>query len=83
MHTVSYCCYAIAIKMASKVGVFFIVVLLFVTLAAAEASSVALVMLHWTMPRALLQCIRMAINMTRNIGRFVHCCHHFFAVIVA
>jgi hypothetical protein len=61
-----------AIEMASKGAYFFIVVLLIVALLATgaiqrkvevawwhhpEASSVALVMLHWSMPRALLQCV--------------------------
>ncbi len=37
MYTVSYCCIAVAIKVASKVGVFFIIVLLIVALEAAGA----------------------------------------------
>ena len=41
------------------------------------ASSVSLVMLHWVMPRALLQCVRMAINMAHNGGTFVRH-HHLF-----
>jgi hypothetical protein len=40
------------------------------------ASSVALDLLHWAMPRALLQRIRMAINMACNGGTFAH--HHQF-----
>ncbi len=38
------------------------------------ASSVALDLLHWAMPRSLLQCVRMAIKMACDGGTFV--CHH-------
>jgi hypothetical protein len=38
------------------------------------ASRVALDMLHWAMPRSLLQCIRMAIKMACDGGTFVF--HH-------
>jgi hypothetical protein len=38
------------------------------------ASSVALNLLHWVMPRSLLQRVRMAIKMACNGGTFV--CHH-------
>ena len=41
------------------------------------ASSVAMVMQYWVMPRVLLQCIRMAIKMARNGGTFVRCCRFF------
>ncbi len=40
------------------------------------ASSVALDLLHWAMPRSLLQCVRMAIEMACDGGTFVH--HHQF-----
>jgi hypothetical protein len=40
------------------------------------ASSVALDMLHWAMPRSLLQRVRMAIKMACNGGTFI--CHHQF-----
>jgi hypothetical protein len=41
-----------------------------------EASSVALDLLHWVMPRSLLQCIRMAIKMACDGGTFI--CHRQF-----
>jgi hypothetical protein len=40
------------------------------------ASSVALNLRHWAMPRSLLQCARMAIEMACNGGTFV--CHRQF-----
>ncbi len=37
------------------------------------ASDMALDILHWAMPRELLQCLRMAIEMACNGGAFVRC----------
>ena len=86
MHAVSYCRIAMAIKMASKVGTFFIVVLLIVALAAARAiqiaqwrrpvaSGEALVMLNQVMRSVLLQCVRVAIKTACDVDTFVrsHC----------
>jgi hypothetical protein len=44
------------------------------------ASDIALVMLHWVMPRVLLQPVCMAIKMACNGGTFV-CCRHFFHLL--
>jgi hypothetical protein len=74
MHAVSYRRTAAAIKKASKVGPFFIVILFAVALAANTeqvvaqwqcpvASGVALHMLHWAMPSVLLQRTAVAIKM--------------------
>jgi hypothetical protein len=41
------------------------------------ASCVALVLLHWAMLRALLQCIRMAIKMACYGGTFVRHCQFY------
>ncbi len=87
MHVVWYRCIAMAIKMASKVGHLFVVVLFAVALAAAEpvvaqwrrpvASGVALNMPHWAMPFVLLQCTAKAIEMADNRGAFVYYCQSF------
>jgi hypothetical protein len=41
------------------------------------ASSVALDLLHWAMPRSLLQPIHIAIKMACNGGTFVHHCQFY------
>jgi hypothetical protein len=85
MHAVAYQRIAMAIGMASKVGVFFIVVVLYVTPAAAEAihsryspngeypvaSTKALNLLHWAMHSALPRRICRAIKMASKGGAFV------------
>jgi hypothetical protein len=85
MHAVAYRRIAMAIRMASKVGVFFIVVVLYVTPAATKAihsrylpnskypvaSTMALNLLHWAMHLALPPCIRRAIEMASKGGAFV------------
>jgi hypothetical protein len=82
MHKVSYRRIEMAIKMASKVGSFCIVVLLIVALAAARAiriarwrgpvaSGEALVMLNRLMRSVLLQCVRVAIEMACDRDTFV------------
>ncbi len=91
MRTVSYRPIAMAIETASKLGVFF-QSRFFACCPGGRrgnaeqvvaqwqlpgASSVSLVMLHWVMPRALLQCVRMAINMAHNGGTFVRHRHLF------
>ncbi len=86
MRAVAYQCIAMAIGMASKVGVFFIVVVLYVTPAAAGAihsgyllngkypvaSTKALNLLHWAMHLALPWRIRRAIEMASEGGAFVY-----------
>jgi hypothetical protein len=85
MHTVAYRRIAMAIGMASKVGVFFIVVVLYATPAAAwaiysgyfpngkypVASTKALNFLHWAMHLALPRRIRRAIKNASKGGAFV------------
>ncbi len=85
MCAVGYRRIAMAIEMASKVGVFFIIVVLYVTPAAAGAihsgylpngkypvaSAKALNLLHWVMHLALTQRIRRAIKMASKGGAFV------------
>ncbi len=94
MHTVTYRRFAMAIKMASKVGVFYH--RHFVDCRSGScrgnteqvvtrwwcpgASSVALDLLHREMPRALLQCVRMATKMACNWGTFV-CCRCLFCLL--
>jgi hypothetical protein len=92
MRVVSYCCIAMAINMARKVGVLFDCHVVDCHPGGRQgnteqvvaqwwlpgASSVALDLLHRAIPRALLQCVRMAIEMACNGGTFVcHCqCYH-------
>jgi hypothetical protein len=85
MRTVAYWRIAMAIGMASKVGVFFIVVVLYVTLVAAGAihsgylpngkypvaSTKALNLLHWAMHLALPRRICRAIKTASKGGAFV------------
>ncbi len=85
MRAVAYRRIAMAIGMASKVGVFFIVIVLYVTPAAAGAihseylpngeypvaSTKALNLLHWVMHLALPRRIRRAIKMASKGGAFV------------
>ncbi len=85
MHAVAYQCIAMAIGMASKVGVIFVVIVLYVSPVAAGAvhsgnlpngkypvsSTKALILLHWAMHLALPQRIRRAIEMTSKGGAFV------------
>jgi hypothetical protein len=88
MHAVTYLRIAMAIKMATFLGVI-VDCCLFACCPGScwgntervvtqwwlpGASSVALYLLHWAMPRSLLQRIRMAIKMARNGGTFVHHC---------
>ena len=91
MHAVSYCRIAMAIKMASKVGTFCIVVLLIVALVAARAiqiaqwrcsvaSGEALVMLNQVMRSVLLQCVRVAIKTACDGDTFVRS-HCFFLLL--
>jgi hypothetical protein len=87
-----YLCIAMAIKMSRKVGDFFHPCLLACRPGGRwgntervvnqwqhpGASSVALDLLHWVMPRVLLQRICMAIKMACNgEGTFVCCCRLF------
>jgi hypothetical protein len=88
MHAVMYRRIAMAIKMATFLGVF-VYCCLFACCPGGRwgntervvtrwrlpgASSVALDLLHWAMPHSLLQPIRMAIEMACNGGTFVcHC----------
>ncbi len=88
MCTVLYRRIAMAIKTASKVGVLFGCCFVdccpggsrgdteqvVVQWRLPGASSVALDLLHWAMPRALLQRVRMAIEMACDGGTFIH--HH-------
>jgi hypothetical protein len=85
MRAVAYRRIAMAIEMARKVGVFFIIVVLYVTLAAAGAihsgylpngeypvaSTKALNLLHWEMHSALRRRIRRAIETASKGGAFV------------
>jgi hypothetical protein len=85
MRAVAYRRIAMAIRMASKVGVFFIVVILYVTPAAAGAiqsgyshngkypvaSTKALNLLHWAMHSALPRHIRRAIKTASKGGAFI------------
>jgi hypothetical protein len=85
MRAVAYRRIAMAIRMASKVGVFVIVVVLYMTPAAAGAihsrylpngkypvaSTKALNLLHWAMHLALPRCIRRAIKTASKGGAFV------------
>jgi hypothetical protein len=85
MHAVAYRHIAMAIGMASKVGVFFIVVVLYVTPVAngaihsgylpngeyLVASTKALNLLHWAMHSALPRRIRRAIKTASKEGAFV------------
>jgi hypothetical protein len=85
MRAVAYWRIAMAIGMASKVGVFFMVVVLYVTPAAAGAihsgylpngkypvdSTKALNLLHWAMHSALPRRIRRAIETASKGGAFV------------
>ncbi len=85
MHAVAYRRITMAIGMASKVGVFFIIVVLYVTLVAAGAihsgylpndeypvaSTKALNLLHWEMHSALPRRIRRAIKTASKGGAFV------------
>ena len=70
-----------AIKTSSKEGTFCIVGVLIVAMAAAgvirSESFVALDMLHQAMPRALLQCLRMTIEMACDGGTFARRCRYF------
>jgi hypothetical protein len=90
MRAVMYRHIAMAIKMATFLGVF-VDCCLFARCSGGRwgnteqvvtrwrlpgASSVALDLLHWEMPRSLLQHIRMAIKMACNGGTFV--CHRQF-----
>ena len=85
MHMLSYRCTVTAIKTASKVGTFVIVVL-FACLPSGRrgntkqviarwhrlvASGVAMDMLHWSMAYTWLQRVRMAIKMTCQGGAFI------------
>jgi hypothetical protein len=94
MHAVSYRRIAMAIKTASKLVVFFHSRLFACCPGGRQgnteqvdaqwqlpgASSVSLVVLHWVMPRALLQCVCMAIKTAHDGGTFV--CHHHLFVFV-
>jgi hypothetical protein len=88
IRAVTYRRIAIAIKMAAFLGVF-VDCCLFACCPGGRwgntervvaqwrlpgASSVALDFLHQAMPRSLLQCVRMAIEMACNRGTFVHHC---------
>jgi hypothetical protein len=85
MRAVAYRCIAMAIRMASKVGVFFIVIVLYVTPVATGAihsgylpngkypvaSTKALNLLHWAVHLALPRRIHRAIEMASEGGAFV------------
>jgi hypothetical protein len=85
MHAVAYRRIAMAIRVASKVGVFFIVLVLYVTPVAAGAihsgyspngkypvaSTKALNLLYWAMHSALPRRIRRAIEAASKGGAFV------------
>ncbi len=90
MHAVTYRCFTMAIKMATKVGVF--LQCCFVCCCPGsrwgnkeqvaaqwqrpEAFGVALDMLYWAIQAASLPCVRMAIEMASKGGTFVP--HHQF-----
>ncbi len=88
MHAVTYRCIAMAIKIATFLGVF-ADCCLFACCPGGRwgdteqvvarwqfpgAASVALDLLHWVLPRSLLQHVHMAIKMACNGGTFIcHC----------
>ena len=92
MRAVSYQRIAMAIKMASKQGVFSHrrcfacdpgvrwgnMERVVTQWQRPVASGVAMDVLHWAMPHVLLQRLCMAIKMACNGGTFTHC-HRFFA----
>ncbi len=91
MHAVLYWCTAAAMNMTTFLGVF-VDCCLFACCPGGRwgdtervvtrwrlprASSVALNLLHWAMPRSLFQRIRMAIKMACNGGTFVRHCQFY------
>ena len=93
MRAVLYRCILTAIKLAHKVGVFIhrCVVDYCLGIRGSDteqvvaqwrrpvASNMALNIFHWEMPRELLQCLHMAIEMVCDGGAFVRC-HRLFCV---